>query len=175
MPKQPLKLTVQILLLLTAFLGSGVYQPALAQTSIPSNLCEGDAELEILAMEDPMIPPNIVTANTVSQKGLTQPSLWWAVEQYDTYGGRLIINWIAYPEQKRIDLVVNRQLWALDDYIGHYALVSKMGMVARDFGYNLRLLNQQENCLGTYACDFSVSPSLCEIDLLPGIEEGFNF
>lgn len=175
MDKQPSKLTAQILILLGLCFGSCSYQPALAQTSVPSNLCEADAELELLEADAPPIPPNLVTANTISQMSLTQPSLWWAMEQYDPYGGRLIVNWIAYPEKQRIDLVVNRQLWALEDYIGHYAFVSKMGMTARDFGYNLRLFNQQESCLGTYACDFTVSPPLCEIDLLPGVEEGFEF
>jgi hypothetical protein len=154
-------------------LGLGMI-PSQAQTSVPMNLCQGDEELNFLNTEVEALPPNVVTANTISQTGLTIPSLWWAAQQYDTYGGRLIINWAAYPDERRVDLVVNRQLWAIEDYIGHYSFVSKMGVAVRDYGYNMRVFNEQGDCLGSYACDYSTTPATCKIDLFPGIEEGLE-
>lgn len=160
-------------LLLTIVPGFGAIS-AQAQTSVPTNLCRADEELDFLEAEVTELPPGVITANTISQTGLTIPSLWWAAQQHDPYGGRFIINWAAYPDQRRVDLVVNRQLWAIEDYIGHYSFVSKMGLAAREYGYNMRIFNENENCLGTYTCDYATTPPACDIDLFPGIEEGLE-
>ena len=108
----------------------------------------------------------IMTSKTVSQDGLTTPSLWWAKEQF---GGDLLSNWLAYPTQDggsgRIDLLVNRQNWNSLDYIQQYEFVHHFGTDAMDRGYNLRVLNEQKQLLATYTCDFSNIPTQCNIVL----------
>ena len=114
------------------------------------------------------IDPNdrVVTSNTISQDDLTNPSLWWAKEQF---GGDLLSNWLAYPAQNgdsgRIDLLVNRQNWNSLDYIQQYEFVYHFGTDAMDRGYNLRVLNEQKQLLATYSCDFRIVPTQCDIEL----------
>lgn len=107
-----------------------------------------------------------VTANTICQQQLTIPSLWWANEQF---GGKLVDNWLAYPAKSnsaaRIDLVVNRENWSLLDYLERYEFVNHFGTVARDYGYNVRLFNYQEELLATYTCNFNTTPPMCNIQL----------
>jgi len=108
----------------------------------------------------------VVTANTICQQQLTIPSLWWAQEQF---GGELVDNWLAYPARgtaaARVDLVVNQQIWSILDYVQRYEFVNKFGSVARDYGYNTRVFNYQEELLGTYTCDFSRTPNQCSLQL----------
>lgn len=108
----------------------------------------------------------VITANTICQQGLTIPSLWWANEQF---GGKVLDNWLAYPADgktaARIDLVVNRQIWSLLDYLERYDFINHFGTVARDYGYNVRVFNYQKELLATYTCDFSTTPRLCNIQL----------
>ncbi len=108
----------------------------------------------------------VITSNTISQEGLTIPSLWWAKEQF---GGDVLNNWLAYPAQGetagRIDLFVNRQNWSSLDYIGRYEFVNHFGTVARDYGYNLRVFNEQKELLASYTCDFSQNSSQCNMQL----------
>ncbi len=105
---------------------------------------------------------SVVTANTISQTGLTRPSLWWAEEQF---GNKLVNNWCAYPAERRIDLIVNRQIWSLLTYLERYAFVNHFGTVARDFQYNIRVFNQQKTQLATYTCNFSASPVSCNLQI----------
>ena len=109
----------------------------------------------------------IITKDTISQTDLTVPSLWWASEQF---GGKLLENWLAYPEERRVDLVVNRQRWTLLDYLQRYAFVNQMGTVARSDGYNVRIFNRQEPDvpIATYTCNFSMSIPQCEIEINSG-------
>ena len=109
----------------------------------------------------------IITKDTISQTELTVPSLWWASEQF---GGKLLENWLAYPEERRVDLVVNRQRWTLLDYLQRYAFVNQMGTVARSDGYNVRIFNRQEPDvpIATYTCNFSMSIPQCEIEINSG-------
>jgi hypothetical protein len=104
------------------------------------------------------VPKSVVTATTISQKNLTVPSLWWAKEQF---GGKLLDNWLAYPGNgstpHRVDLIVNRQLWSLLDYLERYEFVNHLGTVARDYGYNTRVFNRQGLLLAAYTCDFSLA------------------
>jgi hypothetical protein len=111
-----------------------------------------------------------VTEQTISSQGLTVPSLWWAKEQFDPFNGRLIINWFAYPQLKQIDLVVNWQLWTILDYLQRYRLINKIGTVAREYGYALRVFNQQKQCLATYKYNSYTSPPKWEIEF-PQSEE----
>ncbi|MCG4880622.1 hypothetical protein L0P06_11165, partial [Amedibacillus dolichus] len=79
------------------------------------------------------------------------PSIWWAKEQF---GGKLLDNWLAYPAKEksvaRIDLIVNRQIWSLLDYVERYEFVNNFCNVARDYGYNVRVFNYQQELLATY-------------------------
>jgi len=125
--------------------------------------------LETLAkelLEPDSVPPansNIITDKTISQTGLTTPSFWWAVEQFNHLEGKLINDWIAYKNQKRLDLVVNRQLWSLLDYLGRYSFLNRFGTVARDYQYDVRVFNQQGTLLASYDCNYSQNQPDCAI------------
>uniref|UniRef100_A0ACD5GSC0 Uncharacterized protein n=1 Tax=Desertifilum tharense IPPAS B-1220 TaxID=1781255 RepID=A0ACD5GSC0_9CYAN len=79
----------------------------------------------------------------------------------------LVETWFAYPNasQRRVDFVVNRQVWSLLDYLQRYEFVHHMGSVARTYGYNIRIFNRQGEALATYTCDFNVPDSPCDIRL----------
>jgi hypothetical protein len=150
-------------LLIVGVLLSLIPQLASAQTLLaPTPSLE---PLDIKLLESDTLPAgqDIVTANTISQTGITNPSLWWAKEQFNEVGGKLINNWIAYQDKKRVDLIVNSQPWTLLDYLGRYRFVNKFGTVARDYAYNVRVFNPQGTILASYTCDYSKTPSDCGI------------
>jgi hypothetical protein len=123
--------------------------------------------LEPTALEEPREDcpvGNVVTKDTISQTELTLPSLWWAHEQF---GNKLLENWLAYPDKRRVDLVVSRQRWGLMDYLQRYEFVNHMGTVVRPDGYNLRVFNRQDPTLpiAAYTCNFNVSPPACRIEI----------
>jgi hypothetical protein len=99
---------------------------------------------------------SIVAANTVSQSDLTIPSLWWAQKQF---GGNLLNYWVAYSGSdgtpRRIDLLVDQQVWNVTSYVGRYAFITQMGETAKDFSYNLRIFTWRGDLLGAYVCDFA--------------------
>jgi len=166
--RSPIITQVKSLLLLTISLSAAIFikpaPPLIAQTPIPQPT-DAPLELSLLAPDAPK--KGVVTANTISQKHLTVPSLWWAKEQF---GGKLLDNWLAYPSQgtttPRVDLIVNRQIWSLLDYVERYDFVNSLGSVARDYGYNVRVFNYQQELLATYTCNFNIQPSLCSMDNL---------
>lgn len=134
-------------------------QPANSQNYEVLNLLTVPVELGYL---NPAAIPEggaISTDQTISQTELTIPSLWWAREQF---GSKLLEHWIAYNEAegvlRRVDLVVNQQVWNSLDYIDRYAFLSQMGTVARDFGFNTRVFNQDQELLGVYYC--AIAPSI---------------
>lgn len=157
---------LQSLLLLTVSLSVAIFvklaSPLSAQTPNIPQPTDAPLELSLLAPNAPK--KGVVTANTISQKHLTIPSLWLAKE---LYGGKLLDNWIAYPSQgntpPRIDLIVNRQIWSLLDYVERYEFVNNLGSVARDYGYNVRVFNYQQELLATYTCNFNIQPNLCSM------------
>ncbi|MEQ9669670.1 hypothetical protein [Coleofasciculus sp. G2-EDA-02] len=116
------------------------------------------------------LPPNVVTANTISQQYITIPSLWWAEEQFDKFGGKLLVNWLAYQEEQRVDLVVSRQPWTLLNYLERYSFINHFGTVARDYNYNVRVFNDRAEPLATYTCDYTTLtlPS-CEVLMFEGL------
>lgn len=118
-------------------------------------------ELDLLAN-----PTGVITANTIYQGQLTVPSLWWAKKNSEN---KLLDNWIAYPasdtEPARVDLIVNQQIWSLLDYIERYDFVNRLGSVARNYRYNVRVFNYEQQRLATYTCNFSTRPTLCSIDM----------
>lgn len=120
-------------------------------------LTEPLSATEITNLEEgaPPTESDWVTANTISQTGLTQPSLWWAKRQY---GGKLLTNWLARPESEtmpsRVDLLVNQQVWSNYNYLDRYAFLNQVGNVSKDFGYSTRVFNAQGELLGAYICEF---------------------
>lgn len=155
-----------LLLLLATCLSTSLLptQTSFAETSSipkPSN-----APLELSLLQN---PKNVITANTISQRGLTIPSLWLAKENSEN---KLLDNWIAYPAKKtepgRVDLLVNQQIWSILDYSERYSFLNRVGNVARRYGYNLRVFNYQKERLATYTCNFSTSPALCNVDFNSG-------
>jgi len=108
-----------------------------------------------------LLRDGIVTANTINQAKLTIPSLWWTKEQTES---KLLNNWIAYTtaEPKRVDVIVNQQIWSILDYLQRYDFVNRLGNVARDYSYNIRVFNTDKQCLATYTCNFDTKQ--CSID-----------
>jgi hypothetical protein len=161
--------------LIVTILASFLAQPVWAQNApTPSSSCQIPLKLEAENRDRPESPETIITDRTISEDGLTVPSLWWAKEQFDPFGGRLINNWIAYPNQRRIDIVVNRQLWSLLNYMERYRFVNEFGTVARDYQYNLRIFDRQNKCLVTYSCNFATNPNQCEINFEPSGRTGLQ-
>lgn len=119
--------------------------------------------------EDAVIPPDVITHTNISQTNLTVPSLWWANQQF---GQPLVETWFAYPnaEQRRVDFVVNRQVWSLLDYLKRYEFLHHMGTVARSYGYNTRVFNRQGEALAAYTCDFNAPENPCDVRLFAAQE-----
>jgi len=148
--------------------------PALAHAQTPPVPQPSKAPLESNLLQAKTTPTNgrkVITADTISQTGLTTPSLWWAKEQF---AGKMLDNWLAYPDEKRVDLVVNRQLWTLLDYIGRYSFVNQLGTVARQNGYNTRVFNQQKVLLATYTCNFSLAQPVCNIQFESDLQDSLR-
>jgi hypothetical protein len=137
-------------------------QPLLAVT--PPIPVASDAPLELDLLTNPK--GSVITANTINQGEITVPSLWWAQENSEN---KLLDNWIAYPasnnQPARVDLVVNQQIWSLLDYLERYNFVNRLGSVARNYGYNIRVFNYQQDRLATYTCIFNANPALCRIEI----------
>ncbi|MBW4615490.1 MAG: hypothetical protein KME21_19870 [Desmonostoc vinosum HA7617-LM4] len=151
-----------LLLLLTISLNSLRVLPSLAQTTPVASPSQAPLELDLLTNPQGLI----TTANTINLRQLTVPSLWWAQESSQN---KLLDNWIAYPanngEPARVDLIVNQQIWSLLDYVERYNFVNRLGGNARNFSYNVRVFNYQQEPLATYTCNFSISPALCRIQM----------
>lgn len=167
--KAPLNQGVSVSLILLSLSGCilPVLSPQLvsAQTSTTPPSCLEPSAIAQLEQGVPSRGGDIVTANIISQTKITTPSFWWAEEQFDEFGGKLLTNWIAYQEEKRIDLVVNRQPWTLLNYLERYGFVNKFGTVARDYNYNVRVCNQQAVLLATYTCDYSKTLPDCRLTI----------
>lgn len=101
----------------------------------------------------------------ISVASIAVPSLWWAIEQFDPFDGKLIDDWLTYPRIKQIDLTVNWQLWTLLDYLGRYRFINQFGTVAREHGYSLRIFNQQQQCLALYEYNDRTYPPKWEITI----------
>jgi hypothetical protein len=110
----------------------------------------------------------VITADTIEdfpRFRSSMPSLWWIQDQLDR-DSKLVSNWLIYPEKKRIDLVVNPQFWNNLEYLERYKLVNRYGLVARRYGYNLRIFNLRFNevkPIVAYTCAQSITSSRCDI------------
>ena len=139
---------------------------ARAEDYTATNSCDRKLDAELLTKNNNKVSNNLVAnERTSSFAGITLPSLWWAIQQFDPFEGRLINNWLAYPESKQINLTVNWQLWTLLDYLGRYRFVNQFGTVARKYGYELHIFNHQKQCLASYQYNLESSPPKWEINL----------
>lgn len=111
--------------------------------------------------------PDQTTINSQnnSAEDVARGSFWWATEQFDPFGGRLVENWLTYPNVQQINLIVNWQLWTLLDYLDRYRFVNQFGTVARKYGYNLNIVNRRQQCLATYQYNSVANPPKWEIKL----------
>ncbi|MGL5805535.1 MAG: hypothetical protein ACRC2R_14030 [Xenococcaceae cyanobacterium] len=135
----------------------------LAQESSNLVSCREPFEAELLKKKVKRQQRGAIAADTIAPRGITIPSLWWAKEQFDPFAGKLIVNWLAYSKEQRIDLVVNWQLWTLLDYLKRYRFINNFGTIAREYGYNLRIFNQQNECLAIYRYNPHINPPQWEI------------
>lgn len=144
--------------------------PAIAQKAPKFAACNFDAT----ALTDEGLPARegIVTAYTFSQNSMTNPSLWWTRDQFGE--GKLLVNWIAKTAEKQIDLVVNWQLWSVMGYVERYSFINHFGTVAREYGYQLRVFNQRQECLAIYNCDPDAAVLQCAIDFDPARRSRFR-
>ena len=122
------------------------------------------------------VTDNIITAKTIHPQKLTVPSLWWAKENSEN---NLLENWIVYPasqtETPRADLIVNQQIWSLLDYVQKYVFVNRLGSLASQSGYNIRIFNYEKEPLATYTCNFPQSPSSCRLQMNSQSKVSFSY
>jgi hypothetical protein len=112
-------------------------------------LSSSDLEMNRDRQRVPPARSNIITADTVSAKGMTLPSLWWTSEQFPA---KLVTNWIADRNQKQVYILVNTQYWGVLDYIDRYRTIDQFGRVAQGYGYDLKLCSSQKIVLARYSC-----------------------
>jgi len=184
--RNPIALVAVLITTNVTFLSLLTPRKAVAQSAIVQPSTE-PLNLGLLEQQNLPTDGSIITAATLSQEEITIPSLWWADKQF---GGKLLDTWIAYLDQRRIDLVVRRQFWSIQNYFEHYRFVNQMGTLAREYdqnnGYNIRVFNQLGEPLGAYTCDynhinkqdnrnFNCQVELCEIENLPlgGVASNF--
>lgn len=144
---------------------------AIANPGLPR--CKGLLSGEAIALQTvPQVKD--AKANASSATHFPPPSLWWAKDQFDPFGGRLLEKWKPDVNLQQIDLWVNRQLWSTMDYVTRYQFVNKFGTIARESRYNLRVLNAQNKCLAIYYCRFDAIPNQCELLIETVKSSGFR-
>jgi hypothetical protein len=128
------------------------------QALIPSNTIPVDHVEHIVDYRN-------LVASTQATPDTTQSSFWWAALQFDPFDGKLVQNWLAYPQKQQINLIVNWQLWTLLDYFGRYRFVNQFGTVARKYGYSLNIFSQKDQCLASYKYNSTSIPPKWELNL----------
>ncbi|MEY2858458.1 MAG: hypothetical protein RLZZ74_2771 [Cyanobacteriota bacterium] len=116
-------------------------------------------------LADQIVDHRNLVASTKATLDKTQSSFWWAALQFDPFDGKLVQNWLAYPQKQQINLIVNWQLWTLLDYFGRYRFVNQFGTVARKYGYSLNIFNQEDQCLASYKYNSTSIPPKWELNL----------
>jgi hypothetical protein len=122
--------------------------------------------LDTNALKPGQTPPGVGTSTTISPTQLTIPSLWWVQEQISStgqfearFGRELVINWLAYPianrNPGRVDMVVDRRIWGTLDYFERYQFINSFSAIARSYGYNFRVFDDQAAIVAAYTCNFS--------------------
>ena len=128
------------------------------------NSVSKSGSVKTISVDNIINSPNLV-ASTKAAPDITQSSFWWAALQFDPFDGKLIQNWLAYPQKQQINLIVNWQLWNLLDYFGRYRFVNQFGTVARKYGYSLNIFNQKDQCLASYKYNSTTIPPKWELNL----------
>jgi len=92
------------------------------------------------------------TRSDVSQSDLSAPSLWWRVAEI---GDRLLTDWLIYPDDRRVDVVVDPQRWNWMSYLDHYRVMMQLANETQPHGYSVRVFDPQEPTqpLASYTCD----------------------
>lgn len=165
-----MKLTQKLflLILITVFLANTNTKVANAENTkfMTDHYCDRFIDLELVTRSpEQSNKEEVIAEQNIALSGIAVPSLWWAREQFDPFDGRLISTWLANHKLKQIDLTVNWQLWTLLDYLGRYRFINQLGTVTREYGYNLRIINQQKQCLATYQYQLQNNPPKWEINL----------
>lgn len=106
------------------------------------------------------ICPQPTTQNDISQINFTPPSIWWAAQRF---GGMLLDFWFTCPGERRVYLIVNRQIWNSLNYVERYSFVNNFGTYSRSDRYNVEVLNPQLENLAAYRCDYTVNPLSCNL------------
>ena len=110
-----------------------------------------------------------ITQDEISETSLTPPSLWWSRDIITAALRSLrsapqwIEAWIAYlgseAQPRRVDVVVNPQIWNQLNYLERYAVLNQFGYVAKSYGYSTRFFRGLD-LTAAYICDFSQHPEL---------------
>jgi hypothetical protein len=125
--------------------------------------------LELNLLTDPAAlqgRSDVITADSVSRQRLTVPSMWLTKEQLDKKQ-KLIINWLAYPDRKYIDVIVNPQFWDILNYTERYNLISRYGITAQRSGYNVRIFNlkfDEKKPIVAYTCVKDQADLQCSVE-----------
>jgi hypothetical protein len=138
--------------LLSASSSAAIFEETVILLTRPLNV----VEVARLRSGDLPAGESVVTEGTISQTSLTLPSLWWTEQQF---GGRLLDYWVAYTgtdrdQPRRVDLLINQQVWTQYNYLERYGFLEKFGRAASDFGYSTRIFNWRGDLLGAYICEF---------------------
>jgi hypothetical protein len=150
--------------------------PVVSQT--PPEPLTQPIEIELLQPKPSGSRKDVVRGDRISPIKLQVPSLWWTKEQFDPFSGRLISNWLVYTQEqglkRRVDILVNFQLWGLLDYIERYTLVNKFGTVGREYGYNIRIFNNEKELLAAYTCNSQTNQPICALWIEPSIQDSLR-
>ncbi len=108
----------------------------------------------------------------LSQTEPSIPSLWLGEQ---LYGGKILQNWYIENSvvqlspnlylDSLVTLVVDRENWNAERYLGQYVFVNRFANITRGYGYNLRVCNLQGDLLAYYHCDFTTSPLNCQVQI----------
>lgn len=153
-----------LLAILTNLMINSTILPTSAQNGVTSPL-----DMELINDPDRALSQGVFTINTISQEGITNPSLWWIRDQF---GRRVVTNWLGYSQERRVDIVVDRQIWSFINYVEKYSLINHFALTAREYGYDLRIFNNQGLLIGNATCEFADpdnisfnNPRNCQVNL----------
>jgi hypothetical protein len=125
-------------------------------------------EMDVLMdVTKPSRNPLAIPANSISDRAISRPSLWWIRDQLPhKFANKLVLNWVAYPDKKYVDILVNPQFWNLLEYGERYALINRYGIAAWKEGYNVRIFNSnfsKERPIAAYTCTANPAERRCRI------------
>ncbi|PSB03991.1 hypothetical protein [Merismopedia glauca] len=147
-------------------------------TQIAPEASEKPLEINLLQTDSSVNRKDVLRGDRISATTIQVPSLWWTKEQFDPFSGRLINNWLIYTQaqglERRVDILVNFQLWGLLDYIERYTLVNKFGTVGREYGYNIRVFNGQKELLAAYTCNLPAERPICNLWIEPSAQDSLQ-